>query len=179
MSDYLAVGCDLRFVSRMPEFLDAEGQSRVKFAVLDTYVAYHVKAARKEFPKTGRYKRTGGQQAPAVFIPGLGMTRADTGTAIGEDGSASDNAFDEEKARNDAFRQFEPSWERWLKLKLDPLFAGCLPSKLLSEQATGIDWRKADGTKDHPVWASVPIETEPSKYDLVVLVLLAPNPIRV
>ena len=88
----------------MSEFLDAEGQSRVKFAVLDAYVAYHVKAARYEFPKTGRYKRTGGQQAPAVFIPGLGMTRADTGTAIGEDGSASDNAFDEEKARNDAFK---------------------------------------------------------------------------
>ena len=41
-----------------------------------------------------------------------------------------------------------------------------------------VDWRKADGTKDHPVWASVPIETEParSKHDLVV-VLLAPNPI--
>ncbi len=46
--------------------------------------------------------------------------------------------------------------------------------------ASGIDWRKADGTKDHPVWAShgVPIETEPSKYgDLVVLLTL--NPIRV
>ena len=41
---------------------------------------------------------------------------------------------------------------------------------------SGIDWRKADGTKDHPVWASVPIETEPSKYDLVIL--LALNPIR-
>ena len=41
-----------------------------------------------------------------------------------------------------------------------------------------IDWRKADGTKDHPVWASVPtgIETEPCKYDLVVV--LALNPIR-
>ncbi len=49
--------------------------------------------------------------------------------------------------------------------------------RLPAEQATGIDWRKADGTKDHPVWASVPIETEPSKYDLVVL--LALNPIRV
>jgi hypothetical protein len=155
----------------MPEFLDAEGQSRVKFAVLDAYVANHVKAARYEFPKTGRYKRTGGQQAPAVFIPGLqvGMTRADTGTAIGEDGSASDNAFDEEKARNDAFRQFEPSWDRWLKLSTF--------RRLSAEQTTGIDWRKADGTKDHPVWASVPIDTEPSKYDLVVL--LALNPIRV
>ncbi len=144
-SDYLAVGCDLRFASRMPEFLDAEGQSRVKFAVLDAYVANHVKAARYEFPKTGRYKRTGGQQAPAVFIPGLqvGMTRADTGTAIGEDGSASDNAFDEEKARNDAFRQFEPSWDRWLKLSTF--------RRLSAEQTTGIDWRKADGTKDHPV----------------------------
>ena len=84
---------------------------------MDAYVAYHINAARTEFPKTGRYKRSS-QQPPAVFIPGLGMTRADTdtGTAIGEDGSASDNAFDEEKARNDAFRQFEPSWERWLKL---------------------------------------------------------------
>ena len=49
--------------------------------------------------------------------------------------------------------------------------------RLPAEQATGIDWRKADGTKDPPVWASVPIDTEPSKYDLVVL--LALNPIRV
>ncbi len=52
--------------------------------------------------------------------------------------------------------------------------------RLSAEQATGImiDWRKAaaDGTKDHPVWASVPIETEPWKYDLVVV--LALNPIR-
>ncbi len=31
---------------------------------------------------------------------------------------------------NDAFRQLEPSWGRWLKL--DPLFAGCLPSKPLA-----------------------------------------------
>ncbi len=37
-----------------------------------------------------------------------------------------------------------------------------------------IDWRKADGTKDHPVWASVPIETEPCKYDLVVVLALSP-----
>ena len=45
---------------------------------------------------------------------------------------ASDSAFDEEKARNGAFQpgQFEPPWERWLKL--DPLFAGCLPSKPLA-----------------------------------------------
>jgi hypothetical protein len=49
----------------------------------------------------------------------------------------------------------------------------------LEATGTGIDWRKADGTKDHPVWASVPIETEPSKYDLVVLLLVALNPIRV
>ena len=51
--------------------------------------------------------------------------------------------------------------------------------RLSAEQTTGIDWRKADGTKDHPMWAShgVPIETEPcGKYDLVVL--LALNPIR-
>jgi hypothetical protein len=46
--------------------------------------------------------------------------------------------------------------------------------------ASGIDRRKADGTKDHPVWANVPIETEPSKYDdLFVLLLVALNPIRV
>ncbi len=80
--------------------------------------------------------------------------------------------------QNDAFRQFEPSWpgERWLKLRCRSTFR-----RLSAEQATGIiDWRKADGTKDHPVWASVPIETEPSKYDLVtVVVLLALNPIRV
>jgi hypothetical protein len=50
--------------------------------------------------------------------------------------------------------------------------------RLSAEQASGImiDWRKADGTKDHPVWTSVPIETEPCKYDLVVV--LALNPIR-
>jgi hypothetical protein len=69
--------------------------------------------------------------------------------------------------------QFEPSWERWLKLRCRSTFR-----RLPAEQATGIDWRKAYGTKDHPVWASVPIETGPSKYDLVV-VLLALNPIRV
>ncbi len=50
--------------------------------------------------------------------------------------------------------------------------------RLSAEQASGImiDWRKADGTKDHPVWASAPIETEPRKYDLVVVLTL--NPIR-
>jgi hypothetical protein len=92
---------------------------------------------------------------------------------------ASDSAFDEEKpaseARNDAFTGSPGSsnllqWERWLKL--DPLFAaGCLSA----EQTTGIDWRKADGTKDHPAWASVPIETEPCKYDPVVLLALNPR----
>ncbi len=46
--------------------------------------------------------------------------------------------------------------------------------RLPAEQTTRIDWRKADGTKDHPAWASVPIETEPSKYDLVVLLALKP-----
>ena len=46
-----------------------------------------------------------------------------------------------------------------------------------AEHTTGIDWRKANGTKDHPVWASVPIATEPNKYDLSVL--LALNPIKV
>ena len=130
----------------------------MKFAVLGAYVAYHIKAARTEFPKTGRYKRSG-QQPPAVFIPGLGMTRADTDTAIGEDGSASDNAFDEEKAKNDAFRQLESVWDRWLTGRLSTF------RRQSAEHTTGIDWRKANGTKDHPVWASVPIATEPSKYD--------------
>ena len=42
-------------------------------------------------------------------------------------------AFDEEEARNDAIRQLEPSWGRWLRVSLvDPLFAGCLPSKPLA-----------------------------------------------
>ncbi len=52
--------------------------------------------------------------------------------------------------------------------------------RLPAEQATasGIDWGKADGTKDHPVWAaaSVPIVTEPSKYDDHLVVLRALNP---
>jgi hypothetical protein len=50
---------------------------------------------------------------------------------------------------------------------------------MYDRHTAGIDWRKADGTKDHPVWASVPpvpIETEPCKYDPVVV--LALNPIR-
>jgi hypothetical protein len=55
--------------------------------------------------------------------------------------------------------------------------------RLPAEQTTGIDWRnlKADGTKDHPVWASVPvpIETEPSKYDLGVLLALNPRAIMI
>jgi hypothetical protein len=69
-------------------------------------------------------------------------------------------------------RQFEPSlsWERWLRVKLSRSTFRRLPA----EQTTGIDWRKADGTKDN---AGVPIETEPRKYDLVVL--LALSPIRV
>ena len=46
-----------------------------------------------------------------------------------------------------------------------------------NRHTTGIDWRKANGTKDHPVWASVPIATDPNKYDLGVL--LALNPIKV
>jgi hypothetical protein len=46
--------------------------------------------------------------------------------------------------------------------------------RLPAEQTTGIDWRKANGTKDHLVWARVPIETEPSKYDPVVLLALNP-----
>jgi hypothetical protein len=71
LSDYLALGCDLRFLSRMHEFLDADGQSRVKFAVLDAYVAYHITAARTEFPKTGRYKRNGGLLPSEDEILGL------------------------------------------------------------------------------------------------------------
>ncbi len=51
--------------------------------------------------------------------------------------------------------------------------------RLPAEQASGImiDWRKADGTvtvaKDHrdPVWASVPIETEPCKCDTSTILL--------
>ena len=35
------------------------------------------------------------------------------------------------------------------------------------------------GTKDHPVWASVPIATDPNKYDPSVLLLVALNPIKV
>ena len=168
LSDYLAVGCDLRFVSRMSEFLDGEGQSRVKFAVLDAYVAFHVLAAREEFPITGRYKtRKSGGQPPAVFISGLGMSRADT--AISQVDPASDDGFDEEMAKNEAFRQFESVWGRWLKLSTF--------RRQSAEHTTGIDWRKANGTKDHPVWASVPIATDPNKYDLSVL--LALNPIKV
>jgi hypothetical protein len=49
-----------------------------------------------------------------------------------------------------------------------------LPAEQATATGSGIDWGKADGTKDHPVWASVPIETEPSKYDLVVLLALSP-----
>jgi hypothetical protein len=48
-----------------------------------------------------------------------------------------------------------------------------------AEHTTGIaDWRKANGTKDHPVpvWASVPIATDPSKYDLSVLLAVRPDP---
>jgi hypothetical protein len=48
-----------------------------------------------------------------------------------------------------------------------------------NRHTTGIDWRKANGTKDHPVWASVPIATDPNKYDSDLGVLLALNPIKV
>ena len=51
--------------------------------------------------------------------------------------------------------------------------------RLPAEQTTGIDWSKADDTKDHPVWASVPIETEPSKYDPVQCTPSTQHPIRV
>jgi len=95
------------------------------------------------------------------------MTRAET--AIAQVGSASDDPFDEEKAKMDAFRHFEGAWMRWVKLSTF--------RRLSADQTDGIDWRKADGTKDHPVWASVPIEADPSEYDLTVL--LALNPMNV
>ena len=135
----------------------------MKFAVLDAYVAYHVNAARTEFPKTGRYQRTDSQPT-APYIPGLGMTRAET--AIAQVGSASDDPFDEEKAKMDAFRHFEGAWMRWVKLSTF--------RRLSADQTDGIDWRKADGTKDHPVWASVSFEADPSEYDLIVLLALIP-----
>ncbi len=90
---------------------------------------------------------------------------------------ASDSAFDEEKARNDALKfqpgQFEPPWERWLKL--DPLFAGCLPSNLKPVALIGA---RQMAQKTTPCGRVCPFnETEPSKYDPAVL--LALNPIRV
>ena len=68
-------------------------------------------------------------------------------TPLTQVGPASDDAFDEEKAKNDAFRQLESVWDRWLKLSTF--------RRQSAEHATGIDWRKANGTKDHrdPVWA--------------------------
>ena len=73
-----------------------------------------------------------------------------------------------------------PVWERWPRLST--------VRRLPAEHTTGIDWRKADGVKDRPVWASLPVSvpmiataralSEPSKHDLRVLVLPAPNPIK-
>ena len=86
--------------------------------------------------------------------------------------STTHDGFDEEMAKNDAFRQFESVWGRWLKLSTF--------RRQSAEHTTGrIDWRKANCTKDRPVWASgtVPIATDPNKYDLSVL--LALNPIKV
>ena len=40
--DYFAVGLDLRFVGRLSELLDAQGQAKVKFEVMDEYVKYNV-----------------------------------------------------------------------------------------------------------------------------------------
>ena len=93
-------------------------------------------------------------------------------TPLTQIGPASDDAFDEEKAKNDAARQLESAqqvWDRWLRLSTF--------RRQSAEHTTGIDWRKANDTKDHPVWASVPIATDPNKYDLSVL--LALNPIKV
>jgi hypothetical protein len=56
-----------------------------------------------------------------------------------------------------------------------PIFAGSLPSTPLAS----IGACKANGTKDHPAWASVPIATDPNKYDPSVLLLVALNPIKV
>ena len=66
-------------------------------------------------------------------------------------------------------RHFESVWDRWLKLSTF--------RRQSAEHTTSIDWRKANGTKGHPVWASVLIATDPNKYDLSVL--LALNPIKV
>jgi hypothetical protein len=81
------------------------------------------------------------------------------------------------RQKNDAFRQLESVWDRWLRL------SNFRRQSQAAEHTTGIDWRKANGTKDsdHPVWASVrhcvPIATEPNKYDPSVL--LALNPVKV
>ena len=63
-------------------------------------------------------------------------------------------------------RQFESVWDRWLRLSTFRRHSA------EHRDATGIDWRKANGTKGHPVWASVPIATDPNKYDLSVLLAL-------
>ena len=86
-------------------------------------------------------------------------------TPLTQVGPASDDALDEpeEKAKNDASRQLESVWDRWLRLSTFRR----QPAE--HTRATGIDWRKANGTKGHPVWASVPIATEPNKHDLSVL----------
>jgi hypothetical protein len=49
-------------------------------------------------------------------------------------------------AKNEAFRQLESIWGRWLKLRVSTF------RRQPAEHTTGIDWRKANGTKDHPVW---------------------------
>ncbi len=69
-------------------------------------------------------------------------------------------------------RQLEPSWEpRWLTGKLDPLFAGCLPSKPLPVALTGT---RQMAQKTTPcLRVHMPIETEPtrSKHDDLVVLL--------
>ncbi len=103
---------------------------------------------------------------------GTGQLRPDTPTFPQAIWLAIASAFDEEKARNDAQLSGSSSLlgsvgsESSSACGLDPLFAGCLPSNI--DETTGIDWRKADGTKDHPVWASVSIETEPPREWLPV-----------
>ncbi len=73
-----------------------------------------------------------------------------------------------------AVRTWQPAWERCLKL--DPLFAGCLPSKPLALIASGARQMAQKTTPCRRVCCARAHETEPSKYDLVVL--LALNPIR-